>query len=97
MSPSGGVSSPNRLMSALLKGRSHANALPATYQVRLPVALALGHLGQLRDQRRHVLDLHHQVTPIPDRTAQAAASVRLDIPSLARMFDTCTPAVRGEM
>src|SRR5689334_19701374 len=34
--PSGGVSSPNRLMSALLNGRSHANALPATNQVRLP-------------------------------------------------------------
>src|SRR5690349_579375 len=34
--PSGGVSSPNRLMSALLNGRSHVNALPATNQVRLP-------------------------------------------------------------
>src|SRR3954447_22371869 len=34
--PLGGVSSPNRLMSALLKGRSQANPLPATAQVRLP-------------------------------------------------------------
>src|SRR5580700_7889665 len=34
--PSGGVWSPNRLMSALLNGRSHANALPATNQVRFP-------------------------------------------------------------
>src|SRR5690242_9735052 len=34
--PSGGVWSPNRLMSALLNGRSHANALPATNQVWLP-------------------------------------------------------------
>jgi uncharacterized membrane protein len=31
------------------------------------------------------------------RTAQAATSVRDDIPSLARMFDTWTAAVRGEM
>src|SRR4051794_15382829 len=35
MAPSGGVSSPNRLMSALLNGRSHANAFPLTNQVRL--------------------------------------------------------------
>ena len=33
MSPSGGVSAPNRLMSALLNGRSQANVLPATSQV----------------------------------------------------------------
>ena len=31
------------------------------------------------------------------RTAQAAISARLDRPSLARMFDTCTAAVLGEM
>jgi hypothetical protein len=34
--PLWGCSSPNRLMSALLNGRSHANALPATNQGRLP-------------------------------------------------------------
>src|SRR5215467_5538918 len=34
--PSGGVWSPNRRRSALLNGRSHANALPATDQVRPP-------------------------------------------------------------
>src|SRR3954447_23062664 len=34
--PSGGVSSPKRLMSALLNGRSHAKALPLTNHVRLP-------------------------------------------------------------
>jgi Acyltransferase family len=34
--PSGGAASPKRLRSALLKGRSHANALPATDHVRLP-------------------------------------------------------------
>ena len=34
--PSGGVSSPNRFRSALLNGRSQANALPATNQVRVP-------------------------------------------------------------
>ena len=33
----------------------------------------------------------------PLRTAHAATSVRLDIPSLVRMFETCTAAVRGEM
>ena len=34
--PSGGVASPKRLRSALLNGRSQANALPATNQVRRP-------------------------------------------------------------
>src|SRR5215470_11849726 len=34
--PSGGAWSPNRRRSALLNGRSHANALPATDQVRPP-------------------------------------------------------------
>src|SRR4051812_32222332 len=34
--PSGGVSSPKRLRSALLYGRSHANDLPCTNQVRWP-------------------------------------------------------------
>ena len=34
--PSGGVTSPKRLMSALLNGRSHANALPPTVHVRPP-------------------------------------------------------------
>src|SRR3569833_3791995 len=36
MGPSGGVSAPNRLTSALLHGRSLANALPATNHVRWP-------------------------------------------------------------
>ena len=34
--PSGGVIVPKRLISALLKGRSQANAFPATNHVRLP-------------------------------------------------------------
>src|SRR5436305_847354 len=34
--PSGGVSSPKRLTSALLNGRSHAKPLPRTNQVRRP-------------------------------------------------------------
>src|SRR5580704_12724911 len=34
--PRGGSVSPKRLRSALENGRSHANALSATYQVRLP-------------------------------------------------------------
>jgi hypothetical protein len=33
---SGGAPSPNRLMSALLNGRSHAKPFPATNQVRVP-------------------------------------------------------------
>ena len=36
MGPSGGVWSPNRRRSALLNGRSHANAFPATDHVRFP-------------------------------------------------------------
>jgi hypothetical protein len=36
MGPGGGGSSPKRRRSALLKGRSHANALRRTDQVRLP-------------------------------------------------------------
>src|SRR3954447_17994245 len=36
MGPSGGGVSPNRRMSALLKGRSHANPLAATDHVRVP-------------------------------------------------------------
>ena len=33
----------------------------------------------------------------PLRTAQAATSVRLDIPSLVRMLETCTAAARGDV
>ena len=36
MGPSGGVSVPNRLRSALLNGRSQAKPLPSTNQVRRP-------------------------------------------------------------
>src|SRR5205807_8050869 len=35
ITPSGGVSLPNRRISALLNGRSHAKPLPRTYHVRL--------------------------------------------------------------
>ena len=44
--------SPKRRMSALLNGRSHAKALPATNQVRCAVALALGDLGQVQRHPR---------------------------------------------
>jgi hypothetical protein len=36
MGPDGGRTSPNRRMSALLNGRTHAKALPPTNQVMLP-------------------------------------------------------------
>ena len=53
--PSGGVSSPNRLMSALLNGRSQANTLPVDRPRAVAVALPLDHLGQLdRDPGRLV-------------------------------------------
>ena len=42
-------------------------------------------------------DASRQTTRSLWRTAQAAISARVERPSLARMFDTCTAAVFGEM
>ena len=57
--PSGGLASPNRRMSALLNGRSHAKALPATDHVRVPWRSTLRDLRQVQGHPRRLVDAHH--------------------------------------
>ena len=60
--PPGGGSAPYRLMSALLNGRSQANALPPTSQVWLAAVFlhAFSYLGQDQCHPGHVIEGLHE-------------------------------------
>ena len=85
-----------------LKGAESLQGLTIGSDQLVPLALPiLAARGiTVDDDAPDLVDGAERAQPVlvsPSRAAQAATSVRDAIPSLDRMFDTCTAAVRGEM
>src|SRR4051812_37242739 len=103
--PSGGVASPNRLMSALLNGRSQANALPATDQVRLPhrspsvtsasdemISMASSTVATVGPATAGSAAAHHLGRPLLHLVGGDVLDVGGDVPAMAeRIFELTGP------